>query len=283
MDLMSHVFQPYLDKFVIIFIDDILIYSKDKVEHSQHLRTVLEVLRERKLFAKFDKCEFWLERVAFLGHIISESGVEVDPSKVQAVKECYHPGKANVVADPLSRKTAVIASLMVSRPLQDEIQRFGLEFYVEGRSPKLSALTVQTTLFDRIRIAQAVDEQLERWRQRAEEKDSGLYSVVDGIVRFRGQIWVPACDYLRVTIMAEAHTSSYSINPGSTKMYRDLQQLYWCSGMKRDIALFVSECLTCQQVKEEHQRPAGLLKPLPISIGNGRILPWTSLLAFQGQ
>ncbi|XP_073119703.1 uncharacterized protein [Henckelia pumila] len=190
MDLMNHVFQPYLDQFVIVFIDDILIYSKDREEHSQHLKTVLEVLREQKLFAKFEKCEFWLDRVAFLGHIISKSGVEVDPSKVQAVKEWSIPRNAseirsflglagyyrkfikgfssivvpltaltkknaNVVADALSRKTAVIASLTVSRPLQDEIQRFGLEFYAKGRAPRLSALTVQTTLFERIRVAQA--------------------------------------------------------------------------------------------------------------------------------
>ncbi|XP_073120882.1 uncharacterized protein [Henckelia pumila] len=282
---------------------------KNKVEHSHYLRTVLEVLRERKLFAKFDKCEFWLEKLEFLGHIISESGVEVDPSKVQAVKELsvprnvleirsflglagyyrkfikcfssiavplttltkknakffwspkcqesfdvlkealrsapvlampsgqddfvaytdasklglravlmqrdrviayasrqlkeheknypthdldYHPGKANIVADALSRKTAVIASMTVFRPLQGEIQRFRLEFYAECRAPRLSALSVQTTLFDRIRIALAIDEQLERWRQRAEEKDSGLYSLVDGIVKFRGRLWVPA-------------------------------------------------------------------------------------------
>ncbi|XP_073121645.1 uncharacterized protein [Henckelia pumila] len=94
MDLMNRMFQPYLDQFFIVFIDDILIYSKNREEHSRHLKTVLEVLRERKLFAKFDKCEFWLERVAFLGHIISMSGVEVDPSKVQAVKEWFVPRNA---------------------------------------------------------------------------------------------------------------------------------------------------------------------------------------------
>ncbi|XP_073133502.1 uncharacterized protein [Henckelia pumila] len=75
----------------------------------------------------------------------------------------YHPGKANLVADALSINSAVIASLTVSRPLQDEILRFGLEFYAEGRAPRFSALSVQTTLFDRIRVAQAVDEQLSKW------------------------------------------------------------------------------------------------------------------------
>ncbi|XP_073121601.1 uncharacterized mitochondrial protein AtMg00860-like [Henckelia pumila] len=89
--------KPYLDRFVIVFIDDILIYSKDGEEHGQHLRTVLEVLRDRKLFAKFDKCEFLLERVALLGHINSKGGVEVDPSKVQAVKEWSIPKNASEI------------------------------------------------------------------------------------------------------------------------------------------------------------------------------------------
>ncbi|XP_073120148.1 uncharacterized mitochondrial protein AtMg00860-like [Henckelia pumila] len=97
MDLMNRVFQPYLDQFVIVFIDDILIYLKNREEHSQHLRTALAVLRERKFYAKFDKCEFWLERVPFLGHIISKDGVEVDPSKVQALKEWSVPRNASEI------------------------------------------------------------------------------------------------------------------------------------------------------------------------------------------
>ena len=80
MDLMNRVFRPYLDKFVVLFIDDILIYSKSTSEHAKHLRTVLHVLRENHLYAKFSKCEFWLEEVAFLGHIISKEGVFVDPT-----------------------------------------------------------------------------------------------------------------------------------------------------------------------------------------------------------
>ncbi|XP_073279504.1 uncharacterized protein [Primulina huaijiensis] len=97
MDLMNHMFQPYLDQFVILFIDDIFIYSKDQQEHSQHLRTFLQVLRSHKLFAKFNNCEFWLEKVAFLGHIISSSGIEVDPSKVAAVKEWIEPRNASEI------------------------------------------------------------------------------------------------------------------------------------------------------------------------------------------
>ena len=79
MDLMNQVFQPYLDRFVIVFIDDILVYSGSSEEHLEHLRIVLLTLRERQLYAKLSKCQFWLDMVTFLGHVISVEGVSVDP------------------------------------------------------------------------------------------------------------------------------------------------------------------------------------------------------------
>jgi hypothetical protein len=91
MNLMNKVFMDELDKFVIVFIDDILIYSKSVQEHEQHLRVVLEKLRAHKLYAKFSKCEFWLEKVAFLGHIVTIEGVVVGPKKVEAVSNWQQP------------------------------------------------------------------------------------------------------------------------------------------------------------------------------------------------
>ena len=87
MYLMNSVFMPELDKFIMVFIDDILIYSKNEAEHEQHLRIVLQCLRDHKLYAKFSKCEFWLDTVKFLGHTISSEGISVDPSKVQDVMD----------------------------------------------------------------------------------------------------------------------------------------------------------------------------------------------------
>ncbi|GJW33759.1 putative reverse transcriptase domain-containing protein [Tanacetum coccineum] len=91
MDLMNRVCKPYLDKFVIVFIDDILIYSKNKDEHEKHLKIILELLKKEQLYAKFSKCDFWLESVQFLGHVINNKGVHVDPAKVEAIRNWSAP------------------------------------------------------------------------------------------------------------------------------------------------------------------------------------------------
>ncbi|KAA3470187.1 Retrotransposon protein [Gossypium australe] len=91
MDMMNQVFQPYLDQFVVVFINDILVYSKNEDEHDLHLRVVLQILREKQLFAKFSKCEFWLKEVTFLGHVVYAEGIRVDPRKVEAVLDWKPP------------------------------------------------------------------------------------------------------------------------------------------------------------------------------------------------
>nr|GEZ38815.1 putative reverse transcriptase domain-containing protein [Tanacetum cinerariifolium] len=91
MDLMNRVCKPYLDKFVNVFIDDILIYSKNEKEHKEHLKSILELLKEEKLYAKFSKCEFWIPKVQFLGHVIDSRGIHVDPAKTESIKDWASP------------------------------------------------------------------------------------------------------------------------------------------------------------------------------------------------
>jgi hypothetical protein len=94
MYLMNKVFMEYLDKFVVFFIDDILIFSKTEEEHEKHLRMILEKLRSNKLYARFSMCEFWLTEVAFLGHVISPGGISIDPSKVKDMLNWMPPMNA---------------------------------------------------------------------------------------------------------------------------------------------------------------------------------------------
>ena len=127
MDLMNRVFQPYLDRFVIVFIDDILVYSGSPEEHSEHLRIVLQTLREWQLYAKLSKCQFWLKRVAFLGHVISAEGVSVDPHKIKAVVSWKPPKNVSKVRSFLGlagyyRKFADRLS-MIAAPLTKLIRK----------------------------------------------------------------------------------------------------------------------------------------------------------------
>ncbi|GJU02899.1 putative reverse transcriptase domain-containing protein [Tanacetum coccineum] len=106
MDLMNRVCKPYLDKFVIVFIDDILIYSRNEKEHEEHLKTILELLKKEELYAKFSKCEFWINTVKFLGHVIDSSGIHVDPAKIEAVKNWASPTTPSEIRQFLEQEEA---------------------------------------------------------------------------------------------------------------------------------------------------------------------------------
>ncbi|XP_059281380.1 uncharacterized protein LOC132035078 [Lycium ferocissimum] len=104
MDLMNVIFKPYFDSFMIVFIDDILVYSRSREDHEKHLRIVLGLLRDRELYAKFSKCEFWLESVSFLGHVVSKDGIMVDPKKIEAVRDWARPTSVTEIRSFLGLK-----------------------------------------------------------------------------------------------------------------------------------------------------------------------------------
>nr|GEY47263.1 putative reverse transcriptase domain-containing protein [Tanacetum cinerariifolium] len=190
MDLMNRVCKPYLDKFVIVFIDDILVYSKYKDEHEVHLRLVLELLKKEELYAKFSKKE------------------RVKPRRVRAMAMTIQYG---------------IRGMLIA---------------AQGE-----AFKQENKLAERLH---GLDQQMER------REDESLY--------FLDRIWVPLVGGVRIIIMDETHMTRYSVHPGADKMYHDIRNIYWWPGMKRDIAIYVSKCITCSKVKAEHQRPSGLLQ-----------------------
>ena len=418
LDMMNRICKPYLDKFVIVFIDDILIYSKTQEDHVIHLRILLELLRQEKLYAKFSKCEFWLPEIQFLGHIINASGIQVDPVKIEAVSKWEIPksptevrsflglagyykrfikdfsriavplttltrksvkyewgSKQEEVFKTLKEKLTTAPILALPKGLEDFViycdasytglgcvlmQRnkviayasrqlkvheknynthdlelgaiifalkiwrhylYGVRFviytdhkslkyifgqkelnmrqrrwmetlndydceicYHEGKANivgdalsrkerekprriRALRLELQYDLFSQIKKAQELavkEEQIEK------EGMKGILEQLirgsDGLLRMNQRIWVPVVGDLREKILEEAHKSKYTMHPGSDKMYKNLKEYYWWIGMKKHVALYVSKCLTCSQIKAEHQKPSGLLQQLELPV-----------------
>ncbi|GJU69684.1 putative reverse transcriptase domain-containing protein [Tanacetum coccineum] len=314
MDLMNRIFHEYLDKFVIVFIDDILVYSKSEEEHEQHLRIVLEILRQKKLYAKFSKCEFWLQQVAFLGHIVSADGIIMDPSKVEAtpltklrdlltvpevrsflglagyyrrfvegfsrlalpLTQLMRKGEKFVWTDERQESFEELKRRLVSAPILTLPS--GSEVVQIYRNYPTADLELAAVVFciedlgdticrflhdlERLDVELCVRGSGGYWASMRIE--SNLMLQIKEAQRMTYRLCVPNDQALREKVMTEAHSSPFTIHPGSTKMYRDLKQYFWWNGMKQDVATFVSKCMTCQQVKIEHQRASGLLQPLEI-------------------
>ncbi|GAU42762.1 hypothetical protein TSUD_239250 [Trifolium subterraneum] len=176
----------------------------------------------------------------------------------------YHPGKANVVADALSRKSLHMSSLMAKElELIEEFRDLSLVCEITSNSVKLGMLKLTNPFLEKIRECQKEDEKLmKRVTLVIEGQENDFKMDEDGIVRFRGRVCVPDVPELKKMIFDEGHKSGLSIHPGLVKMYQDLKKLFWWPRMHREIAEYVYACLVCQKSKIEHQKPSGLLQPL---------------------
>ncbi|GJR24558.1 putative reverse transcriptase domain-containing protein [Tanacetum coccineum] len=234
MDLMNWVCKSYLNKFVIVFIDDILIYSKSRKDHEVHLKLVIELLKKEKLFAKFSKCEFWLQEVQFLGHVVNNNGIHVEPSKIEAIAKPftsltqknhkYELGMEQEEAFQTLKDNLCNAPIL---PLPDRSEDFVV--YCDASNQGFGCVLMQrgkSSVKDRILAAQgeaskvenAPAEMLSGLDQQIEKKeDRGMY--------FMDKIWVSLVGDARKMIMDEAHASSNSVHPAADKTYYDLRGL----------------------------------------------------------
>ncbi|KAL4039223.1 hypothetical protein IC575_002872 [Cucumis melo] len=275
MDLMNRVFREFLDTFVIVFIDDILIYYKTEAEHEEHLRIVLETLRDNKLYAKFSKCEFG-EAVSFR-HVVSKGKVVAYASRQLKSHEQNYPTHDLELA-------AVVFALKIWRHYLygEKIQIFtdhkSLKYFFTQKELNMRQRRWLELVKDYdceisyhparqmwIIDAQSNDPYLVEKRGLAEAGQAVEFSLSsDGGLLFERRLCVPSDSAVKTELLSEAHSSPFSLHPGSTKMYQDLKRVYWWRNMKREVAEFVSRCLVCQQAKAPRQKPAGLLQPLSI-------------------
>nr|GEU50701.1 DNA-directed DNA polymerase [Tanacetum cinerariifolium] len=297
MDLMNRVCKPYLDKFVIVFIDDILIYSMDKKEHEEHLKAILELLKGIHAdLAKIESIKDWAslktptEICQFLGLAgYYQRFIEGFSKITKSMTKLTQKGIKFDWCEKEENTFQLIKQKLCSVPILDLSEGSkDIVVYCDASHKGLGKANVVADAFSRkeriepLRVRalvmtigldlpkQILEAQLEALKPKnLKNEDVGgmirkdipkekLETRADGTLCLKGRSWLPCYADLRSVIIHESHKLKYSIYPGSDKMYQDMKKLYWWPNMKVNIATYVSKCLTCARVKAEHQRPSGL-------------------------
>ncbi|GJT03307.1 putative reverse transcriptase domain-containing protein [Tanacetum coccineum] len=235
--------------------------SRSKQEHEEHLKIILELLKKEELYAKFSKCEFWIPKVQFLGHVIDSEGIHVDPAKIESIKDWTSPKSPTEIRQFLGlagKSCAVTPIPCITEGSEDFFA------YCDASKKGLGAVLMQREKTEARKLEDIKNEDVGgMFHENAKDPDKvrkeKLEPHADGTLCFNGKSWLPCYGDLRTVIMHESYKSKYYIHPGSDKMYQDMKKLYWWPNMKANIATYVSKCLTCAKVKAEHQRPSGLL------------------------